>query len=80
MSLRMVMPKLNLYGTYKTELTIEQYLVLDIIRPFRPVLAKRIGYHDLEIEKVRYENIQKEERKCKIGHLVAIENEYIIYQ
>ena len=48
------MPKLRTLGLFKTNLAVENYLLLHIPRRLRVALAKfRVGSHDLEIERGR---------------------------
>ena len=54
------MPKLRTLGLFKTNLYVENYLLLHINRRLRVALAKfRVGSHDLEIERGRYEDFRK---------------------
>ena len=76
----MSMSKMNLYCMVKSELVVEQYLLLDIPRHYKRALAKlRVGNNDLEVEKGRYENTRREERLCKFckaENVNAVEDAY----
>lgn len=68
--------KLETYTQYKVNFTHELYLSCVTVRKFRNALAKlRSSSHDLEIEKGRYTNVQREDRKCRICNTV-VESEY----
>ena len=61
------MSKLRTYSLYKSEPTVEPYLLLNIPRRIRSALAKfRIGSHTLAIEVGRHNNIPAKERLCKL--------------
>ena len=74
------MPKLGVYCMYKTELCVEKYLLLDMPRHFKSVLANvRVGNHDLEIERGRQLNKRRDERYCKFcltRNQMFVEDEY----
>lgn len=68
--------KLSSLRLYKTEMTPEAYLYLNIPYRVRSALAKfRIRCNDLEIEKGSHNNVTAEERYCK---LCASNNNYLI--
>ena len=61
------MPKLRTLVLFKSNLSVENYLLLHIPRRLRVALAKfRVGNHDLEIEKGRYVKVPVDERFCKL--------------
>ena len=61
------MPKLRTLGLFKTNLYVENYLLLHIPHRLRVALAKfRVGSHDLEIERGRYAKVPANERFCKL--------------
>ena len=61
------MPKLRTLGLFKTNLSVENYLLLHIPRRLRVALAKfRVESHDLELERVRYAKVPANERFCKV--------------
>ena len=60
------MPKLNLYRRFKTKLSTEKYLLLNLPRRLQVALTKfRTSCHDFEIEIGRHYGVPKEERLCK---------------
>ena len=62
---------------YKCTFEFENYLNSIQIKKFRIALTKfRLSSHKLEIERGRYHNIPKENRKCKFCLMNTIENEY----
>ena len=61
------MPKLRTLGQFKTNLSVENYLLFHIPRRLRVALAKfRVGSHDLEIERGRYAKVPANERFCNL--------------
>ena len=55
----------------------EQYLDSITERKYKIALCRfRLSSHKLEIERGRYFNIPREERKCKLCHTNFVENEY----
>ena len=60
-------PKVNYYQQYKSLLTIEQYLSIDLSYKLLIVLSKfRCSTHDLMIEKGRHTSIDRDLRYCPI--------------
>ena len=54
-------PKLDSYHMYKNEFSYEKYLEVLDIRKFRYIYVNfRVGAHELEIERGRYQNIPEE--------------------
>ncbi len=74
------MPRLNVYSMFKLELSVENYLLLDIPRAYKIALAKlRVGNHELEIELGRHQKKNRGNRLCKFCLLNGynyIEDEY----
>ena len=74
------MSKLRTYKFFKTELTTESYLYLNIPKRIRSLLAKfRIGVHELEIEIGRHQKKTVEDRLCKlcmVSQNFYVEDEY----
>ena len=61
------MSKLRTFSLFKSSLSVETYLLLDIPHRFRKALSKfRIGIHDLEIEIGRRSNVPPKDRLCKL--------------
>ena len=71
-------PKLNpLYCKIKNELKLESYLLNIKSKSLRAYITKfRISAHELNIEKGRYVNIPRENRKCNCCNMNVLENEY----
>ena len=69
--------KLSFLSTFKKEYKIEQYLFL-IKNPMvrRTFSQFRISNHKLQIECSRYENIPRDERKCKLCNSREAEDEF----
>ena len=69
-----------MYRLFKTTLGMEEYLLLNIPRRLRVVLAKfRISNHDLECEQGRYRRCERQDRVCKLcekNNIIVVENEY----
>ena len=74
------MPKLNLYRMFKTTLSTEKYLLLNLPRRLQVALTKfRISCHDFEIEIGRRYGVPKEDRLCKLcilENLNRVEDEF----
>lgn len=69
--------RLSSYSTHKHEFEMEKYLNVVNTNNRRISLTQfRISAHNLEIEKGRHENINRNERKCKYCTLNQIESEY----
>lgn len=71
------MPKLDYYCRYKTEYCFEPYL--DIIRndQLRKLLTcMRLSSHCLEIEIGRYNNVDRQNRVCKLCSQNMVESEF----
>jgi hypothetical protein len=69
--------KLQLYKTFKREFIFERYIDILNLRKFRYIYVNfRIGSHDLEIEKGRYNNTIRENRICKLCDTNTVEDEY----
>ena len=70
-------PKLLCYSMYKTTLCYEKYLDVLDIRRFRYVYTNfRTSCHNLEIENGRYNNVQRQNRKCKLCTTNVVEDEF----
>jgi hypothetical protein len=68
--------KLSLYANYKFTLEHEIYLDSVTIRKFRNALGKlRTSSHDLEIERGRYSNTERNQIICKLCY-TKIETEF----
>jgi len=68
--------KLSLYRSIKTAYGHEHYLNILNVRKYRHAYAqRRSGFHELEIEKGRYNNTPIADRLCKICNLDQVENE-----
>ena len=68
--------KLSLYRSIKTAYGHEHYLNSLNVRKYRHAYAQlRSGFHELEIEKGRYNNTPFADRLCKICNLDQVENE-----
>ena len=65
------------YCRFKHDFVLENYLDNICIKKFRFALSRfRISSHSLKIESGRYENVAREDRKCKNCNLNAIESEF----
>ena len=70
-------PRLSAYCRFKHNLNIEKYLDVIQENKYKIALSQfRISAHPLEIERGRYENIPRTERKCKVCNMNSIESEY----
>ena len=71
------MPKLEYYCRYKKEFKFEKYLeILGNESTRKAMSCFRLSSHNLEIESGRLNNIDRENRKCKLCHLNTVESEY----
>ena len=69
--------RLVTYCGFKHDLTFEEYLDNIYQNKFRIALTQfRVSSHHLRIEKGRYENLPRDERKCIHCRSNMIENEY----
>ena len=69
-------PKLRTYVTFKTSYTVEKYVLFNLNRSERSILAQfRCGILPLRIETGRYVSEKPEERLCKVCQSGQIENE-----
>ena len=69
--------KLNTYVKFKQCFVYERYLDVLNIRKFRFIYASfRSSSHDLEIERGRYNNIERSLRLCRLCEDNCIEDEY----
>ena len=69
-------PKLRSYVTFKTEFKTEKYLLLNLSRKERSLMAQlRYGILLLRIETCRYVGESPDERLCKLCDGPAIEDE-----
>ena len=69
--------RLKSYCRFKNTFELETYLDKIQIKKYRISLTKfRLSSHDLEVEKGRFLNIDRENRKCKLCNTNKIENEY----
>ena len=69
--------RLSSYCRYKHTFQIEKYLDSITERKYKIALCRfRLSSHKLEIERGRYFNIPKAERKCKVCTMDFIENEF----
>ena len=65
------------YSRFKHTFQVETYLNILLDKKFRISLSKfRLSSHNLAIERGRYENIPRNERKCIFCNLNVIESEY----
>ena len=72
-----VYDKCDLYSVFKTTFQTEYYLTCLNVRKFRIGLARfRCSSHDLNIEKGRYANIDRNCRICPLCNLNAVEDEF----
>jgi len=69
--------RLNTYCRIKDTFNTEQYLDIITTKQFKIALTKfRLSSHRLEIERGRYHNITRDNRKCKFCNLNVVESEY----
>ena len=69
-------PKLRTHRTYKTSYNVEKYVLMNLSRRQRSILAQyRIGILPLRVETGRYIGEKPEERICKICQSGQIEDE-----
>ena len=69
--------RLAAYSRFKHSFNLELYLDIIYDRQFKVILTSfRLSSHRLKIEKGRYFNIPKRERKCKFCSQNTLENEY----
>jgi len=70
-------PKLRYYNMYKTEFGVSDYVLFNIPKYKRSLMAQfRAGILPLEIETGRFRNTPLNERICKLCNLHEIEDEY----
>lgn len=70
-------PKLRVYRQIKDEYTSEKYVMLNLERNQRSILAQlRTGVLPLHVETGRFENKKLEDRKCKLCNTDAVEDEF----
>ena len=71
------MSKLDSYCKYKTEFCFEKYLdVISNDKLRHQLTCLRLCSHSLEIELGRYNNIERNNRLCKLCNQTAVESEY----
>jgi hypothetical protein len=71
------MPKLEYYKQFKTHFEFEDYLsFINNISLRKQLSCMRLSSHALEIEVGRYNNINRENRICKLCNQNTIESEY----
>jgi len=69
--------RLETYSLFKNEFIFENYLDFITIRKYRIALTRfRVSSHDLAIERGRYINVPRNERKCIYCNSNILENEY----
>ena len=69
--------RLSSYSRYKHCFEIEKYLDSITEQKYKIALSRfRLSSHKLEIERGRYFNIPREERKCTLCQINSVENEY----
>jgi len=72
--------RLCTYRRFKTDFTLETYLDNIPNKKHRIALSKfSLDSHTLEIERGRYTNLEREQRKCKFCNTNSIANEYHFY-
>ena len=72
--------KLHLYSQLKTEIKMEDYLILEKNAINRARLTKfRTSDHSLEIELGRYKNIPREQRLCKFCQVLDDESHFFLF-
>ena len=70
-------PRLSCYSRFKHSFIQEKYLSFISDKKYRTALCEfRISAHNLAIERGRYENIPRDDRKCKYCNLNVVESEY----
>ena len=71
-----IKPKLRFYKLFKDSFTVEKYLSINLSSSERSLLAQiRLGILPLHIETGRFNNIDRDERLCKICNNGEIEDE-----
>ena len=66
-----------MYCIFKYTFNLEPYLDIITNKRFKIALSRfRLSSHNLEIERGRYHNIDRENIICKFCNLKAIENEF----
>ena len=69
-----------MYCIFKYTFNLEPYLDIITNKRFKIALSRfRLSSHNLEIERGRYHNIDRENRICKFCNLKAIEMNTIFY-
>jgi hypothetical protein len=69
--------RLNTYCRTKNTFNTEPYLDIITTKKFKIALTQfRLSSHRLEIERGRYHNIARDNRKCKFCNLNVVESEY----
>ena len=69
-------PKLRLHASVKPSYQVEQYVLFNLEKHQRSVLAQlRCGILPLEVELGRFKNVKLEERLCKLCQLNKVEDE-----
>jgi hypothetical protein len=69
--------RLLTYSRFKHSFNLEPYLEIIHEKKFKIALSRfRLSSHQLEIERGRYSNIPRDERKCRFCNRNVIENEY----
>ena len=69
--------RLLMYSRYKHDFIFEKYLDFLSERKYRNALSQfRLSSHDLEIERGRYSNVDRDDRICLLCNSNQIENEY----
>ena len=70
-------PRLETYSLFKHDFTIEPYIDFIKEKKYRIALTQlRLSSHQLEIERGRYTNIERNDRKCKQCDMNLVENEF----
>ena len=70
-------PRLSTYYRFKHTFVFEKYLDFILEKKYRIALCQfRISAHNLAIEIERHQNIPRDNRKCNVCNLNAIESEY----
>ena len=69
--------RLLMYSRYKHDFNFEKYLDFMSEKKYRNALSQfRLSSHDLEIERGRYANVDRDDRICILCNSNQIENEY----
>ena len=69
--------RLLMYSRYKHDFIFEKYLDFMSEKKYRSALSQfRLSSHDLEIERGRYANVDRDDRICLLCNSNQIENEY----